>query len=85
MFLALECPLKRLEYSFLANYRSLPLTEQSSGTSFVPSFQLCSAVTLTLMACQSSRSSEIACTLALVQAALGKVLAVRRPAPAGWN
>ena len=50
--------------SFPATSRSLPATEQSSGTRVFPNFQLCSAVTVTLEACLHSRSSEMDSTLA---------------------
>ena len=38
------------QLSFPATRRSLPMTEQSSGTRVFPKFQLCSAVTVTLKA-----------------------------------
>ena len=52
------------QLSFPATRRSLPMTQQSSGSRVFPNFQLCSAATVTLTACLHSRSSEIEHTLA---------------------
>ena len=52
------------QLSFPATRRSLPMTQQSSGTRAFPNFQLCSAETVTLTACLHSRPSEVEHTLA---------------------